>query len=66
MYPLPVADRSLVNTITLIGVVDDPPDIVTTISANPDDSVAENLSDSNSTTNTIHKTFTHNKTTVVL
>ena len=55
MYPLPVADRSLVVTITLIGVVDDPPDIVTTISVYPADSVAEILSDLNSTTNTIHK-----------
>ena len=42
MYPLPVADRSLVVTITLIGVVDDPPDIVTVISAYPGDSLVEN------------------------
>ena len=55
MYPLPVADRSLVVTITLIGMVNDPPDIVTAISTYPDDSVAENRSDLNSTTNTIHK-----------
>ena len=55
MYPLPVADRLLVVTITLIGVVDDPPDIVTAISANSDDSVAENWLDLNSTTNTIYK-----------
>ena len=55
MYSLPVADRSLVVTIILIGVVDDPPDIVTIISANPDDSVTENWLDLNSTTNTIHK-----------
>ena len=55
MYPLPVADCSLVVTITLIGVIDDPPDIVTAISANPDDSVAENSLDINPTTNTIHK-----------
>ena len=55
VYPLPVADCSLVVTITIIGVADDPPDIVTAISANPDDSAAENVSDLNSTTNTIHK-----------
>ena len=55
VYPLPVADCSLVVTITIIGVEDDPPDIVTAISANPDDSAAENVSDLNSTTNTIHK-----------
>ena len=58
MYSLPVADCSLVVTITLIGVVDDPPDIVTVISANPDDSVTENVSDLNSTTNAVHK-YTH-------
>ena len=55
MYPLPVADCSLVVTITLIGVVDDPPDIIIVILMNLDDSVAENWLDLNSTTNTIHK-----------
>ena len=52
MYPLPVADRSLVVTITLIGVVDDPPDIVITISTYSDDSSPVYRLDSNMTTNT--------------
>ena len=52
MYPSPVADRSLVVTITLIGEVDDPPDIITTTSTNPDDSLPMNSLDSNSISNT--------------
>ena len=42
MYPLPVADRSLVVNIILIGMVDDPPDIIIIIPMDPDNSVAEN------------------------
>ena len=57
MYPLPVADRAVVVTITLIGVVDDPPDIITAISTNPDDSEPLYCSDLNSTTNTKQKCF---------
>ena len=38
MHSSPVANCSIVVTITLIGVVDDPPDIVTRISTDPDDS----------------------------
>ena len=53
MYPSPVADRlSLVVTITLIGVVDDPPNIITTTSTNPDDSDPVYWLDLNPTANT--------------
>ena len=52
MYPSPVADHSLVVTITLMGMVDDPPDIITTNSTNPDDSVATNRFESNTISNT--------------
>ena len=36
--PLPVAVSPVVVTITLMGVEDNPPDIVTVTSINPDDS----------------------------
>ena len=54
MYPSPAADcpAVVIVTITLIGVVDNPPDIITTTSTNPDDSKPVYCSDSNSTTNT--------------
>ena len=53
MYPLPVADRSLVVTITLIGVTDNPPDNIMTTSTNPDDSEPMYRLDSKFTFNTI-------------
>ena len=56
MYPSPLADRSVMVIITLIGVVDDPPDIITTTSTNLDDSEPVYCSDSNSTTNTTQST----------
>ena len=55
MYPSPLADTGDCSegvTTTSIGVVDDPPDIITTTSTCPDDSEPTNLSDSNSTPNT--------------
>ena len=52
MYPSPLADRSVMVIITLIGMVDDPPNIITTTSINPDDSEPVYCPDSNSTTNT--------------
>ena len=54
MYLSLDADCPVVVTviITLIGVVDDPPDIINTTSTNPDDSEPVYCPDSNSTTNT--------------
>ena len=39
-------------TVTVIGVMDDPPDILTITSINPDDSEPTNCGDANSTSNT--------------
>ena len=52
MYPSPSADCPLVVTITLIGLVDDPPDIITTTATNPDDSEPVYCPESNPTVNT--------------
>ena len=54
MYLSPFADPLLVliAIITLIGVVDDPSDIITTTPTNLDDSEPVYCPDSNSTTNT--------------
>ena len=55
---VPVAVHSIGVIITLIGVVDDPPDIITATSTNPNDSSLAYCSDSNSTTNStqsVHK-----------
>jgi len=56
MY-VPIADdtgdRSVGVTVTVIGVLDVPPCILTTTSINFDDSKPVNLFDSNSTVNTI-------------
>ena len=52
---LPIADGSDCTegvTVTVIGVLDDPPVILTITSINPDDSEATNCPDANSTTNT--------------
>ena len=57
MCSLPVADFSVavvVVTITLIGVIDDPPDIITTTSTCPDDSEPVYRPFVNCTTNTTH------------
>ena len=58
MCSLPVADLSMavvvVVTITLIGVIDDPPDIITTTSTCPDDSEPMYRPFVNCTTNTTH------------
>ena len=51
IYLLPVADRSVIVIIKLMGVVDNPPNVIVT-STNPDDSEPVYCSDSNSTTNT--------------
>ena len=56
MYPSPVADCSVIVIITLIDVVDGLPNIIITISTNPDDSEPVYCSDSNSTTNTTPST----------
>ena len=60
MYSLPVADTSDFSegvNITLIGLVDIPPSIITITSTNPDDSVPMNCSDVKLITNTIYKTM---------
>jgi len=57
MYLLPVADTGDCSegvTTTSIGVVDDPPDIITTTSTCPVDSEPTNSSDPNSTLNSTH------------
>ena len=55
MYPSSLADTGDCSegvTTTSIGVIDDPPDIITTTYTCPDDSKPTNSSDPNSTTNT--------------
>ena len=52
---LPIADTGDCTegvTVTVIGVLDDPPVILTITSINPDDSEPANCPDVNSTTNT--------------
>ena len=52
---LPIADTGDCTegiTVTVIGVLDDPPVILTITSINPDDSEPTNCPDVNSTTNT--------------
>ena len=56
MYPSPLADTrdcSKGVTTTSIGMIDDPPDIITTTSICPDDSEPTNLLYSNSIINTV-------------
>ena len=55
LYPLPVADCSIAVTITLIDVVDDPPDIINATSTNPDDSATVYWLKSKFITNTTQK-----------
>ena len=55
MYPSPLADTGDCServTTTSIGVIDDPPDIITTTSTCPDDSEPRKFLDPNSTLNT--------------
>ena len=52
---LPIADTGDCTegvTVTVIGVLDDPPVILTITSINPDDSEPKNCPDANSTANT--------------
>ena len=61
MYPSPLADTGDCSegvTTTSIGVIDDPPDIITTTSTCPDDSEPTNLLDPNSTTNSTQHMIT--------
>ena len=54
MYPSPLADTGDCSegvTTTSIGVVDDPPDIITTTSTCPDDSTTRKFLDLNCTIN---------------
>ena len=54
-HHLPIADTGDCTegvTVTVIGVLDDPPVILTITSINPDDSEPTNCPDVNSTTNT--------------
>ena len=57
---IPIADTSECSgvTVTVIGVVDVPPIILTTTSINSDDSEPENCNDLNSTNSTKYKNST--------
>ena len=60
---IPIADNGDCSegvTVTVIGVLDDPPVTITITSINPDDSEPVNCPDANSTTNTSIAAISYN------